>query len=53
MKQMARKSPVRFATCEELNTAGLAHISPIEWDNVTLDEEYVINRNLIRRTVTP
>lgn len=29
----------------------LAQISPIEWDNVILYGEYVINRRLIRRTV--
>jgi hypothetical protein len=33
-----------------INIALLGHISPIEWENVILYGEYVINRDLIRRT---
>jgi TnpA family transposase len=33
-----------------INIALLEHISPIEWENVILYGEYVINRDLIRRT---
>ena len=33
-----------------LNVSLFEHISPIEWDNVILYGEYVINRDLIRRT---
>ena len=32
-----------------INIALLEHISPIEWENVILYGEYVINRDLIRR----
>ncbi|MGC1953297.1 MAG: Tn3 family transposase [Gammaproteobacteria bacterium] len=31
-----------------INLSLLEHISPIEWDNVILYGEYVLNRNLIR-----
>jgi Tn3 transposase DDE domain len=33
-----------------INVSLLEHISPIEWDNVILYGEYVLNRDLIRRT---
>lgn len=33
-----------------INLALLEHISPIEWDNVVLYGEYVLNRELIRRS---
>ena len=33
-----------------INIALLEHISPIEWENVILYGEYVINRDLIRWT---
>ena len=36
-----------------LDPRDLAHISPIEWDNVILYGEYVIDRRRIRRTVGP
>jgi len=32
-----------------INTALLEHVSPIEWENVVLYGEYVLNRELIRR----
>ena len=28
----------------------LRHVSPIEWDNIVLYGEYVLNRRLVRRT---
>jgi hypothetical protein len=31
-----------------INLSLLKHISPIEWDNVILYGEYVLNRDLIR-----
>jgi hypothetical protein len=31
-----------------INLSLLEHISPIEWDNVILYGEYVLNRDLIR-----
>jgi hypothetical protein len=33
-----------------INVSLLEHISPIEWDNVILYGEYVLNRDLIRWT---
>jgi hypothetical protein len=33
-----------------INLALLEHISPIEWDNAVLHGEYVLNRELIRRS---
>ena len=32
-----------------INVSLLEHMSPIEWDNVVLYGEYVLNRELIRR----
>ena len=32
----------------ELNVAMLRHVSPIEWDNVVLYGQYVLNRRLAR-----
>lgn len=34
-----------------INVSLLEHISPIEWENVVLYGEYVINRDLIRPPV--
>lgn len=33
-----------------IDTALLQHISPIEWDNVVLYGEYILNRKLVRAT---
>jgi hypothetical protein len=33
-----------------INVSLLEHISPIEWDNMILYGEYVLNRDLIRWT---
>jgi hypothetical protein len=33
-----------------INVSLLEHISPIEWDNVILYGEYVLNRDLVRWT---
>ena len=32
----------------ELDISLLEHVSPIEWDNIVLYGEYVVDRNLIR-----
>ncbi|UCF93567.1 MAG: Tn3 family transposase [Desulfobacterales bacterium] len=32
-----------------INLSLLEHVSPIEWENVVLYGEYILNRDLIRR----
>ncbi len=32
-----------------VDTSLLEHVSPIEWDNVVLDGQYILDRKLVRR----
>jgi hypothetical protein len=33
---------------EDIDTSLVTHVNPVEWDNVLLYGEYVIDRNLIQ-----
>ena len=52
-KEISRVLSGAAAAGNGLDPRALAHISPIEWDNVILYGQYVINRRLIRQTVGP
>jgi len=39
---------VGFRPGYDLDISLLEHVSPIEWDNVVLYGEYVVDRNLIK-----
>ena len=48
----ARSSPFSSPWTERhgIELSLLRHVSPIEWDNIVLYGEYVLNRRLVRRT---
>ena len=49
-QQITRTGRAGAVTKEGLAATLLQHVSPIEWDNIVLYGEYVLNRRLVRRS---
>ncbi len=47
-KQITRRALSEDAAEEGIDARLLQHVSPIEWDNVILYGQYVLNRSLVR-----
>ena len=47
-KEIGRVTTTQNPEKDGINTQLLAHISPIEWENVQLYGQYIIDKNLIK-----